>query len=375
PAADWPAGDCSDEPTAHLCQRRPADAAAGDFGPGPHRRGAGADRGRLPALGSQRARRGRRSAGENPGGVPRRHRPAGRRARLPERRRGLDRPGQPAARADAQEVPRRALPQGGRGPLLRRRLRAVHPPRGRQGLRGAVQKGRPDLGARRDHPLVRHGAGAALRRDPLLHRPGGLGRALHRQRHRHPLPPLRAGRMKAILTDLEGTTSSISFVKDVLFPYARRALPGFVEARGQEPEVRRWLDQVAAELGGACQDAMVVEVLQGWIDEDRKHTALKALQGMIWADGYRGGEFHSYFYPDAVEAMQRWHDAGIPIHVYSSGSVPAQRMLFGHSSHGDLTGLVSGWYDTTSGPKREAESYRRIAAEIGLPAREILFLS
>ena len=181
--------------------------------------------------------------------------------------------------------------------------------------------------------------------------------------------------MKAILTDIEGTTSSISFVKDVLFPYARRALPGFVEARGQEPEVRRWLDQVAAELGGACQDAMVVEVLQGWIDEDRKHTALKALQGMIWADGYRGGEFHSHFYPDAVEAMQRWHDAGIPIHVYSSGSVPAQRMLFGHSSHGDLTGLISGWYDTTSGPKREAESYRRIAAEIGLPAREILFLS
>jgi len=181
--------------------------------------------------------------------------------------------------------------------------------------------------------------------------------------------------MKAILTDIEGTTSSISFVKDVLFPHARRALPGFVASRGQEPEVRRWLDEVATELGGMCQDAMVVEVLQGWIDEDRKHTALKALQGMIWADGYRSGEFHSHFYPDAVEAMRAWHEAGIPIHVYSSGSVPAQRMLFGHSTDGDLTGLVAGWYDTTTGPKREAESYRRIAAEIGLPAGEILFLS
>ncbi len=181
--------------------------------------------------------------------------------------------------------------------------------------------------------------------------------------------------MKAILTDIEGTTSSISFVKDVLFPYARRALPGFVKARGQEPAVRRWLDEVATELGGMCQDAMVVEVLQGWIDQDRKHTALKALQGMIWADGYRSGDFQAHFYPDAVEAMRRWREAGIPVHVYSSGSVPAQRMLFGHSSAGDLTGLVSGWYDTTTGPKREAESYRKIAAEIGLPANEILFLS
>ena len=88
---------------------------------------------------------------------------------------------------------------------------------------------------------------------------------------------------RAILTDIEGTTSGISFVKDVLFPYARRALPGFVRAHGSEPGVRKWLDAVAAENGGVCRDEMVVEVLQGWIDQDRKHTALKALQGMIWA--------------------------------------------------------------------------------------------
>src|SRR3546814_2266884 len=95
---------------------------------------------------------------------------------------------------------------------------------------------------------------------------------------------------------IEGTTSSISFVKDVLFPYARQALPGFVRVRGGESEVRQWLDQVAMENGGVCQDAMIVETLQGWIDQDRKHTALKALQGMVWEAGYRSGDFTAPVY-------------------------------------------------------------------------------
>ncbi|UHQ24919.1 acireductone synthase [Lysobacter sp. 5GHs7-4] len=180
---------------------------------------------------------------------------------------------------------------------------------------------------------------------------------------------------KAILTDIEGTTSSISFVKDVLFPYARRALPGFVAARGREPAVRKWLDAVATENGGLCQDEMIVEVLQGWIDEDRKHTALKALQGMVWADGYKGADFTAHIYPDAAVALRAWHAAGIPLYVYSSGSVPAQRLFFGHSDDGDLTGLISGWFDTEIGGKREAASYARIAESIGLPPAEILFLS
>lgn len=180
---------------------------------------------------------------------------------------------------------------------------------------------------------------------------------------------------RAILTDIEGTTSSISFVKDVLFPYARRSLPGFVKARGNEPEVRKWLDAVAAENGGLCQDEMIVEVLQGWIDNDRKHTALKALQGMIWADGYGNADFTAHMYPDTAPALRAWHEAGLPLYVYSSGSVPAQKLLFGHSDAGDLTGLFSGWFDTEIGGKREADSYRRIAEAIGLPADEILFLS
>ncbi|KAF1710466.1 acireductone synthase [Pseudoxanthomonas kalamensis DSM 18571] len=179
----------------------------------------------------------------------------------------------------------------------------------------------------------------------------------------------------AILTDIEGTTSSISFVKDVLFPYARRALPGFVREHGQEPQVRQWLDAVAVECGGICSDEVIVETLQGWIDQDRKHTALKALQGMVWSAGYRNADFTAHVYPDAVEVLRRWHAQGLPLYVYSSGSVPAQKLLFGHSDAGDLSGMFSGWFDTTTGGKREADSYRRIAEAIGLPAGRILFLS
>lgn len=179
----------------------------------------------------------------------------------------------------------------------------------------------------------------------------------------------------AILTDIEGTTSSISFVKDVLFPYARRALPGFVREHGHEPEVRRWLDQVAVENGGMCQDEMIVETLQGWIDEDRKHTALKALQGLIWEAGYRDADFTAHIYPDAAPALRGWRAAGLPLYVYSSGSVPAQKLFFGHSDAGDLTPLFSGWFDTEVGGKRDAASYRRIADAIGAPAGDILFLS
>jgi enolase-phosphatase E1 len=178
-----------------------------------------------------------------------------------------------------------------------------------------------------------------------------------------------------ILTDIEGTTSSISFVKDVLFPYARRALPGFVREHGQAPEVRRWLDAVATEHGAVCSDEVIVEILQGWIDEDRKHTALKALQGLIWSDGYRGADFTAHIYPDAAAALRDWHAAGLPLAVYSSGSVPAQKLFFGHTDAGDLTGLFEGWFDTEVGHKREAGSYTEIARRLGRLPEDILFLS
>ena len=178
-----------------------------------------------------------------------------------------------------------------------------------------------------------------------------------------------------ILTDIEGTTSSISFVKDVLFPYARRALPDFVARRGDEPEVRRWLDDAALDIGGVVSDDCIVELLQGWIDEDRKHTALKALQGHVWENAFRSGEFVAHVYPDAVAALRRWQTEGLPMYVYSSGSIQAQKLYFGHTQDGDLRPCFRDHFDTTTGPKREVESYRRIAEAIAVPADRILFLS
>ena len=180
---------------------------------------------------------------------------------------------------------------------------------------------------------------------------------------------------RVILTDIEGTTSSISFVKNVLFPYARKALPAFVAEHGQQPEVRRWLDAVATEIGGACQDNLVAETLQGWIDQDRKHTALKALQGLIWDEGYRRGDYTAHFYPEVAPVLKGWHAAGLPLYVYSSGSVPAQKLFFGFSDAGDLNSLFSGNFDTEVGGKREAPSYAHIAKTINIDPAEILFLS
>lgn len=178
-----------------------------------------------------------------------------------------------------------------------------------------------------------------------------------------------------ILTDIEGTTSSISFVKDVLFPYARRALPSFVKRHGSEPEVRRWLDAAALDIGGVVSDDCVVDLLQQWIDQDRKHTALKALQGMIWRDGYRAGNFRAHIYPDAAAKLAEWDAAGHPIHVYSSGSVAAQKLFFAHTEAGDLMPHLAGFFDTEVGGKREADSYRRILAALETAADDVLFLS
>jgi len=180
----------------------------------------------------------------------------------------------------------------------------------------------------------------------------------------------------AILTDIEGTTSSMSFVKDVLFPYARERLPDFVRARAGEPTVRGLLDDAAREGGiPDADDAAIIALLLLWIDEDRKATPLKALQAMIWVGGYDGRDFVAHVYPDAVAGLQRWHAAGIPIHIYSSGAVPAQKLYFAHTEVGDLRPLFSGYFDTTSGSKREAASYRRIAHAIGTEPAQILFLS
>jgi enolase-phosphatase E1 len=182
--------------------------------------------------------------------------------------------------------------------------------------------------------------------------------------------------IRAILTDIEGTTSSISFVKDVLFPYARKHLPAFIVTHADKPEVRHWLHETAQEAGlvSASQQELIALLLQ-WMDEDRKATPLKALQGMIWDEGYRNREYRAHVYADVAPKLHEWKTQQVDLYVYSSGSVAAQKLLFAHSDAGDLSPLFSGYFDTETGPKRDAESYRRIATAIGRPAEEILFLS
>jgi len=182
--------------------------------------------------------------------------------------------------------------------------------------------------------------------------------------------------IQAILTDIEGTTSSIGFVKDVLFPYARKKLPAFLVTHGDRPEVQHWLHEAAKEAGliAASQNEMIA-LLRRWIDEDRKATPLKALQGMIWEEGYRAGAFRAHVYADTAPALEKWKKQGMDLYVYSSGSVPSQQLFFEFSEAGDLTALFSGYFDTETGPKREPESYRRIAAAIGREPAQILFLS
>ena len=182
--------------------------------------------------------------------------------------------------------------------------------------------------------------------------------------------------INAILTDIEGTTSSIRFVKDVLFPYARERLPAFVETHTDDPAVQHWLHEAAKEAGlvSATREE-IIDLLIGWIDADRKSTALKALQGMIWEAGYRDGEYRAHVYAEVPARLRAWQDSGLRLYVYSSGSVPAQKLFFAHTEAGDLASLFSGYFDTETGPKRDAASYRRIAEAIGLPPRSILFLS
>lgn len=182
--------------------------------------------------------------------------------------------------------------------------------------------------------------------------------------------------IKAILTDIEGTTSSVKFVYDVLFPYAVRQLPGFVREQAHDPQVAVQIAAVRTEAGE--QDAsleQVIDILLGWMSEDRKVTPLKALQGLVWQRGYETGELKGHVYPDAVAALKRWKEEGYDLYVYSSGSIQAQRLLFGYSEAGDLTTLFSGYFDTTSGGKRVPASYAGIAHAMGMPSEQVLFLS
>ncbi|HEX3465715.1 MAG TPA: acireductone synthase [Candidatus Elarobacter sp.] len=180
-----------------------------------------------------------------------------------------------------------------------------------------------------------------------------------------------------MLVDVEGTTSTIAFVHTVLFPYADEHLDAYVAAHREDPEVAAAMREAArlADVEPDAGDATVLAHLHAWIAEDRKATPLKTLQGLIWAEGYEQTGLRGHVYPDAAAGLRRWHDAGLRLYVYSSGSIEAQRVLFAHSDQGDLSPLFSGNFDTTTGPKRDARSYEAIAAAIGETPRDVLFLS
>lgn len=181
--------------------------------------------------------------------------------------------------------------------------------------------------------------------------------------------------IKAIVTDIEGTTSSIDFVHQSLFPYAKAHLRAFLRAHASEPAVAGQIRETGRIEGRELDVEQAATVLERWIDEDRKLTPLKALQGMIWAQGYAAGELKGHVYPDTPVYLRRWHQQGKRLYVYSSGSVEAQKLIFGHSDAGDLTPLFSGYFDTRIGGKREADSYRAILKELALPGGDVLFLS
>lgn len=181
--------------------------------------------------------------------------------------------------------------------------------------------------------------------------------------------------IEAILTDIEGTTSSISFVKDVLFPYARERIAVFVTQNQQVPEVQQAISDVNALTGNSQDLDSCIQHLCQWIDEDRKVTPLKAIQGLIWEAGYLQGDFHGHLYQDAYDGLERWRNLGVSLYVFSSGSIKAQKLLFGHTEFGDLTPWFNGYFDTTTGPKQEPSAYHSIAKAIGLSPDRILFLS
>jgi enolase-phosphatase E1 len=174
--------------------------------------------------------------------------------------------------------------------------------------------------------------------------------------------------MRAVLLDIEGTIGDVAFVREVLFPYARARIAGVLKSRWTDPEI-------AATAVGLATPADAASQFLRWMDDDKKVTSLKTLQGIIWREGYESGALKAHLYPDAIEAIRAWHARGVKVFIYSSGSVEAQKLYFAHSVAGDMTQLIGGYFDTTTGSKGEAASYLKIAAAIGLAPGAIRFFS
>jgi enolase-phosphatase E1 len=185
--------------------------------------------------------------------------------------------------------------------------------------------------------------------------------------------------IRKILTDIEGTTSSIEFVHKVLFPFSRTHIGDFLSS-STDPEVKLsiqslWYEDLKGTRDSKPDVMAVTALLQDWIDSDAKHPILKLLQGKIWRFGYESGAYKGHVYPDVRKIFEIWDSNGLSISIYSSGSVEAQKLLFRHSEAGDLTKIISHYFDTEVGPKRNASSYVTIAHRLKSSAEEILFLS
>jgi enolase-phosphatase E1 len=177
---------------------------------------------------------------------------------------------------------------------------------------------------------------------------------------------------KAILLDIEGTISSLPYVVNNFYPYTARHLATFLKKHGSDPEVAAAIEETRALAG---PDVDPLDALQQWIAEDNKAPPLKFLQGLVWEDGYRNGELKGHIYDDALAVLKRWKEHGLPLHIFSSGSVQCQLQFYQHSPHGDLRHLFSEHFDTRVGAKIAPESYRQIAAELGLKPSELLFFT
>jgi enolase-phosphatase E1 len=199
---------------------------------------------------------------------------------------------------------------------------------------------------------------------------------------------LFAQNIRGLLLDIEGTTTPIAFVYDVLFPFARAHVKRFLSQHLASHEVRHDVERLREEHAKDVADQLSpppvfesseVESIAGYVywlmDRDRKSTGLKSLQGKIWEEGYRSGALKSEVFPDVPLALQGWHKGGLKIAIFSSGSVLAQRLLFAHTTAGDLTQFIQANFDTTTGPKTAADSYLRISAELQLSPEQVLFIS
>ncbi len=182
-----------------------------------------------------------------------------------------------------------------------------------------------------------------------------------------------------ILTDIEGTTTSISFVTEVLFPYFRTNIDRLLNLKSHK-NVAEAIQQTK-ELALSEENQVlnteneVLEKWKQWSLEDRKVTPLKTVQGVLWDEGYKDGTLKGHVFDDVADSLKKWKNIGIQMGVFSSGSVAAQKLIFGYSIAGDLTPYFSAYFDTTTGGKRDTETYQKIADSLQVKPQEIVFLS